>query len=122
MVACGFQHCGPPQTLLAAKQPQSHLAPVEHGTTHAGRPPAASLMPRRAPMHLLFACRSSSTRKAGPWARGGKNLSTWRPHFTYCAMLSWRDARPQPLRGRQRLWRPALTGHDCQYRQPCRRA
>ena len=47
-------------------------------------------------------------RTAGAWERGGTNLSVRRPGITCPDVLDQRDARPQPLRGRQRLWWPTV--------------
>ena len=53
-------------------------------------------------------------RTAGAWERGGTNLSVRRPGITCPDVLDQRDARPQPLRGRQRLWWPTvlIVGSD----------
>ena len=128
VVHFGFRRCaygienvfsarGPSQPLPATKRLRACVAPVEHGTSRARRLPSASLAPRRAPCtccsHSARAG-SSGMRTAGAWERGGTNLSVRRPGITCPDVLDQRDARPQPLRGRQRLWWPTvlIVGSD----------
>ena len=119
----GSRAHGPPQPLPATERLRVGVAPVEHARhVKPGRRTLKLVPPRSA---LPCTCcalqkRSSVQQVHGSAERGGTSLSVRRPGST--CLTDRRDAHPQPLRGRQRLWRPMNSRASEGWRPTCLRA